>query len=302
MRLPWIAALMLASACSRAGDESEAKRSPKTPPPATVTIPPDLRIEVEVDGRQGAPITAATLGALAPDFADEERSAWKLTALLGPPFEKPGALAEAQGKDGQGVLMTRPEKAGGPEPVLFLTRRGEIVAATVDPAQPFPSFHGHGGQLQRPGDRRPRLNGVVRLRVRSDAGGQAGGDGDRSGAGRQALLALKLVVGGQPRTLTAEQLGALPRLNIQGDQGDQRAAWSLRDLVAAVGGADARVTSVTGEGGATAVAPERWQDVNLTPLLRANKRGELKLVWLDATGTPSLEGEVRAVTAVEIKP
>ncbi|HTM19764.1 MAG TPA: hypothetical protein VL172_04630 [Kofleriaceae bacterium] len=291
-------ALLLAAACSRAGAESEAKRSPRTPPPQSVAVPADLRIEVEVDGKPAAPITAAQLQGLAPDFADGERSAWKLSALLGAAFERPGAVAEALSADGEGVLLHQPSAAGGPAPVLYLTRRGVLVAAMVDPDKPFPAYHGQGGQLQRPGDKRPRLSGVVRLRVRVDSAGA--GDADRSAAGRQALLAVAVTIGGKPTALTAEQVDALPRRSVQGDEGDQRAAWSLRDLVNAVAGAGARVTTVTGESGPVAVAAS-WKDAALTPLLRANRRGELKLMWVDAQGAARLEGEVRGVKSIEIQ-
>jgi hypothetical protein len=36
--------------------------------------------------------------------------------------------------------------------VLFLTRRGEVIASAVDPKNSFPDYHGRGGRLHRAGD------------------------------------------------------------------------------------------------------------------------------------------------------
>jgi hypothetical protein len=63
--------------------------------------------------------------------------------------------------------MQRPATADEPQPVLFFTRRGEVVATQVRPEDPFPQFHGQGGRLRRPGDTTPRISPVVALRVHS---------------------------------------------------------------------------------------------------------------------------------------
>jgi hypothetical protein len=49
--------------------------------------------------------------------------------------------------------------------VLFLTRRGEVMVAAVDPKDPFPRYHGQGGRLRRGGDPMPRVAPVARLAV-----------------------------------------------------------------------------------------------------------------------------------------
>jgi hypothetical protein len=50
--------------------------------------------------------------------------------------------------------------------VLYLTRRGEMAAAVIDSADPFPDYHGQGGRLRRPGDPLPRVLPVSELRIR----------------------------------------------------------------------------------------------------------------------------------------
>lgn len=152
-----------AAGCSKAGEEAEAKRSPISPPPPSVDLPADLRIPVEVDGRELRAITSADLAAAAPDFADTDRRAWRLAALLGDAAPA-GTRIEAIGEGGVGISMTVPAADTEPQPVLFFTRRGDLVAAAVLADDPFPDYHGQGGRLRRPGDPLPRLTApVVRL-------------------------------------------------------------------------------------------------------------------------------------------
>ncbi len=163
MRL--LASLLLLAACSKAGEEESGKRAPIAPPPQVIEIPQGLSIPVEVDGVAAAPITRATLDGVKPDFADSERRAWRLTRIV--PGFTGEAVLEAVGRDGVAVSMQRPLGADDPQPVLFFTRRGEVVATQVRPEDPFPQFHGQGGRLRRPGDTTPRVSPVVALRVHS---------------------------------------------------------------------------------------------------------------------------------------
>lgn len=156
-------AAVLLSACSRAGEEETGKRAPIAPPPPVIEIPQGLSIPVEVDGVAAPAITRATLAGLEPDFADEERRAWRLSRVL-PSFTGP-AVAEAVGRDGVSITMQRPATLDEPQPVLFFTRRGDVVATQVRPENPFPQFHGQGGRLRRPGDLTPRVSPVVKVRV-----------------------------------------------------------------------------------------------------------------------------------------
>lgn len=156
--------VLAVAACSRASDESEAKRSPAPPPPPRVEIPRDLNIAVTLDGAAADPITRERLEAIAPDFHDEERRAWRLTRVL-PALDAPGAVIEARGPTGVSIKVPRPDDAAMPQPVLFFTRRGDVVVSVVDPADPFPGYHGQGGQLKRQGDPLPRLSPVTALSI-----------------------------------------------------------------------------------------------------------------------------------------
>ncbi|HVV84705.1 MAG TPA: hypothetical protein VHE35_16685 [Kofleriaceae bacterium] len=152
-----------AAGCGRAEDSSGAKRTPRPPAPPRVDLPADLRIAVTIDGVPAQAVDAGLLGQLAPDFVDTERRAWRVRRLV-PALGGPGAAVEAVG--GNGISVRFEATSGeGLEPVLFLTRRGEVVVAMVDPAKPFPEFHGQGGRLGRPGDPLPHVGRVTELRV-----------------------------------------------------------------------------------------------------------------------------------------
>ena len=162
MRIAIVALALVA--CSRASDESRSKRSPTPPPPAKVAVPAGLRIPLSIEGAPAPPIDAPRLEQLAPDFADEDHRAWRLTTLV-PAFDRPGLAIEADGEPGMSVRLDRPEPSAALVPVLFLTRRGEVVVTVLDPADPFPRYHGQGGRLRRPGDPQPHVSPVTALRV-----------------------------------------------------------------------------------------------------------------------------------------
>jgi hypothetical protein len=167
-----VAAVALAvtgGACQKASDATQAKRMPQPPPPPStshdVDVPDGLRIEVVAGGKPAAPIDAARLRAVKPDFADSERRAWKLQTLLGSEVVPPGTNLVVSGAPSAGLVLTQPQAASEPQPVLMLNRRGDVIATMLAPNVPFPPFHGEGGRLRRPGDTTPHLGGVTRIVV-----------------------------------------------------------------------------------------------------------------------------------------
>lgn len=159
-----LVALALASAaCSRASDEAETKQWADKAPPKDMPPPADLSIAIKVDGAEKGAITAQTLKTAKPDFADAERSAWLITTLV-PDAGGAGTVIEAVSPAGVSLKFDRPA-ATGLEPVLYLTRRGEVIVSVVDPKDPFPRFHGQGGRLHRAGDSLPHVGPVARLEI-----------------------------------------------------------------------------------------------------------------------------------------
>ena len=156
-------AAVLGGACSKASNEAETKQWPDKPPPKDMPPPADLAIAVMVDGAASTTITAQMLNTTKPDFADAERTAWLISTLV--PEAKPaGTIIEAVSPAGMSLKQQRP-LPNGLEPVLFLTRRGEIIVSTIDPKDPFPRFHGQGGRLHRAGDSYPQVRPVARLEI-----------------------------------------------------------------------------------------------------------------------------------------
>lgn len=161
------AAPLATSGCSKASEEADSKRAPEPPPPpGPPRLPADWRLEVMLDGEVAEPLTAAQVNAVKPDFADSERRGWRLETLV--PRAANATRVIADSSTGVSVMYEMGEAAGSAGsalPALFLTRRGELIVASLDPENPFPRYHGKGGQLRRFGDSQPRLLGVTRLRI-----------------------------------------------------------------------------------------------------------------------------------------
>lgn len=154
--------LALAVACSRASNEGEAKQWQEQPPPKDVSVPAGLSIGVTVNGGEHAPITSGMLEKTKPDFVDTERRAWRIQTLVSD--AAPGTTVEASSPTGVTVKFANPTPEGL-EPVLFLTRRGEVIVAALDPKDPFPRYHGQGARLHRPGDTMPRVAPVTKVAI-----------------------------------------------------------------------------------------------------------------------------------------
>lgn len=162
MRWKWIVVtVMLAMSC-RGDEPNEERQLPQLQPPPAVEIPRDLQLPISIDGKPVAALDAARLAVNKPDYADDERSAWRLDSLFRAEMPSGHARIAAFQKDGVSLALDVPAKDA--VPVLLLNRRGQIMLTLVDPASPFPGFHGHGGRLARPGDRLPHII-VARIEI-----------------------------------------------------------------------------------------------------------------------------------------
>lgn len=159
----WLVIVVALAACSRASDSGEAKKWQEVPPPKEVAVPAGLSIAITVDGAELPPITSKTLEATKPDFLDSDHRAWRIPTLVSEAAPE-GTTIEAASPNGVAVKFAHPGPEGL-EPVLFLTRRGEVIVAAVDPKDPFPRYHGQGSRLRRPGDTMPRVAPVTKLAI-----------------------------------------------------------------------------------------------------------------------------------------
>jgi hypothetical protein len=158
-----LVAACAAPACSRASQEGEAKQWATPPPGKDIAIPAHLHIAVVADGGALAEITGDRLQRIRPDFADDDHKAWLIPTLV-PEAAPAGTSIEAMSGTGVSVKFAHPT-AEGFEPVLFLTRRGDVIVSALDPRDPFPRYHGQGGRLRRAGDPMPRVSPVARLEI-----------------------------------------------------------------------------------------------------------------------------------------
>ena len=155
--------VVVLAACSRASDEGNAKKWQEAPPPKGVSVPAGLSIAVSVDGVDKSPITSDVLVKTTPDFVDADHRAWRIPTLVSEAAPA-GSVVEASSPTGFSVKFAHPTPEGL-EPVLFLTRRGEVIVAALDPKDPFPKYHGQGSRLRRPGDAMPRVAPVTKLAI-----------------------------------------------------------------------------------------------------------------------------------------
>jgi hypothetical protein len=154
MKAIWLVALLLI-AC-RGDTPNEERKLPRLHP-APFQLPADLHVPLVVDGTPAGEIDAARLQARPPDFRDDERHAWRLDTLLQPELRTGRARISGVRAGGAAVVVQVP--ADGPVPVLLVNRRGQTLITLLDPADPFPRFHGQGGRLARPPQ--PNLQAII---------------------------------------------------------------------------------------------------------------------------------------------
>jgi hypothetical protein len=167
MKRKTVVSMMLIAllACTKASESTDAKRSPKPPPgPASSEPSSTLSIAIEIDGAPAAAIDSAKLNATNPDFKNDDHRAWKLTSLL-PNTDRPGIAFAVTGEQDVTVVLRSPRTPTDLIPAVMLNRRGELFANMIDPADPFPGFHGQGGRLARPGDPSTRIANVKKIRA-----------------------------------------------------------------------------------------------------------------------------------------
>lgn len=295
-----LAAVALLTACPK-GDPNDAQLMPKPPPPPVASIPHDLRIPVEIDGKPGPPIQADTLSARKPDFQDQDHRAWLIAPLLGASASREDARITIAGEKDFEITMPSASKDGDLVAVLMLSRRGEMTAALVSPSDPFPPFHGRGRRLNRGGDPLPRVSkSIARIVVTYGATPTQARAEERPQVGE--VRPLRVIAGGKElEPWTVEKLGTVARKGlVSGDAA--RESWSLRDLVRALVGPDARLVAVAGAGHRRLqIDPKAWADPQKTPTLRVNRQGLFKFQWVGDRNVLPAEAELRNVRVIEVE-
>jgi hypothetical protein len=158
--------LLFIAACGKSEPANEGKRMP-APPPVKREIPADVKIAVVVDGETKPPITQAVLAAATPDWTDKDgRKAWRIGKLVGVEEALDRSFAITGSTNNITIELPSKSDANTLVPALSLSQRGALVVEFVDPADPFPRFHGEGGRLGRSPESEPRVAGVSKIEAR----------------------------------------------------------------------------------------------------------------------------------------
>jgi hypothetical protein len=257
----------------------------------TGAIPSDVDVLVEREGKPSMHVDAALLSRCSPDFVEGDWRAWKLAKLV--PEWETNAVVDLEDDEGFRATLIRPgESAAAMEPVLLVGPSGETRVIGLAPGHPITA---HQGAARKDSG---RVRHIRRVRCRSLEGALS--DPVTAGA---PTISLRVLIDDAPQTWTRNELGRVKPIVLMSKDGDgEREAWLLHDLAATLVGPEATVLAAVGEGDhVLQIDPAKWNDRALVPVLRANRRGRLKLVWLTRELEESGNEQLRAVTEVRIR-
>ena len=244
---------------------------------------PAIVVPVTIDGKAAAPIDAARLRSTAKALDQRERRAWTLAALLGGRYTKPGTLLEIFDDAGEVTRIREP---------VFLQKGRQLVLAIGSDGKPRVLWWKPGEVIPEAtaGTRKPALR---ELRL-SDAPPEPEPP-------PPPIEVAVLVDGVQRATWTEEWLRQQKAIEVHGDDGTARTGWPLRALVAAGFGKNAVAVAVDGKDRNVPITAQQWNDAARTPLLRLNRRHNLKFQWFGADGRATDDASsVRAVRAIRV--
>jgi hypothetical protein len=265
-------------------------------------VPPiaeGIAVEVVLDGKSVPAIDSQRLRKHKADFRDEDRSAWKLGTLL-PSIYRAEMAVSLEDPSGERRVLTESGALGQRIVVVAINRAGVLRVALVSPSNPFPPFHGRGGNRGRQGDPM-RVKDVKRI-VIGRASVSAATSASAAPPPRELLLEVRMETGKKVSWKRAD-LATVPTKAFTPSDGEgTRQAWPLAGLLAKLVGPNAVLQAVVGKRGRSVkIDPEAWADADRVPLLRLNRDGELKLLWADADMKQISGQQVRRVTALVVR-
>lgn len=262
-----IAAFLLAG-CKSCSDQKPSTASPDV-----------AAVSVERPNQPPFVIDAKLLASHPPDVRDSEWQGWKLRTLV-PNWNADDLVDTIDDEGFRAPLLRAGESAGDTEPMFLLGPDGETRVIRVDPKKPITA---HKGESRKDAGKTRHIAKIVFVDAASDAG--VAGPG----------ISLKVLNGAAESTWTRADLSKVKPIVLMSKDGDgERDAWNLRDLATTLVGPNAAVTEAVGEGGQTLkISPAKWKDAALTPVLRSNRRGRLKVVWLDPKTNEEDKDEVQ---------
>ena len=133
--------------------------------PEAPAIPEGIAVAVSIDDASAPTIDSARLRDHTPDFQDGDHRSWRLESLVGG-YEKGRMTVELEESGGERSVVARPGEAGERIVVVAVNRAGAVRVGLVSASEPFPPFHGRGGNRGRGGDP-SRVRDVKRIVLRS---------------------------------------------------------------------------------------------------------------------------------------
>lgn len=257
-RLVFVLALALAGCHSCGAEKGQS---------AAATAVPDVHVSVERPDQPPFMLDGEVLAKHEVDRGDPPWLAWKLKNVA-PHWDDRAPVDVVDDEGFRSPLLRSNEAPGDLEALLLVGPKGESRIVRLPPGKPITA---HQGENRKDAG---RVRHVAKLVfVDPDAGGTSG-----------PLVSLKVVVAGKETTWTRDELSKVTPIVFRSKDGDgERDAWPLRALTKALVGENAMPTEVVGEEKkSTKIDPAKWKDPSIEPVIRASRRGKLKLQWLDA--------------------
>ena len=257
-------AFLLLAALSGCGScAKEQQPATKTDTSVLALVP---TVTLERPGKAPVAIDRALLTSTSPSSTDGPFTAWRLIALV-PDYDEKAPVDVIDEEGFRSPLLRTGEDPGELETLLIVGKDGESRIIRAAPNKPITA---HRGETRKDAG---RVRHVTKLVFLDKDGGVAG-----------PPVSLKVLVGGKETTWTRAELAKVKPIVLMSKDGDgERDAWSLRELAATLVGPGAMPSEVLGEEPKSLrLDAKPWKDEALVPVIRVNRRGRLKLVWLDA--------------------
>ncbi|MEO8702374.1 MAG: hypothetical protein ABI867_20180 [Kofleriaceae bacterium] len=236
-------------------------------------------IEVFVDDASVTKVTRdqiakwPRLDSLLPED-DQRLGTWHVVTFVGP--TKPIEVRRPS--------STYPEMA----PAVFPGEGGEPAFGMFDPVE----LAKHG----KPGIRQDR---ITQIRIKLSRSGR-GGDHQSTGDGDPMKLVLAIKTAGGDKTLTGEQILALPREQMPGNEDTK--GWLVTKLLAAAGVTKFnRLVLLDAAGTSLIIERKDFDDKTTIPFIKLNRQGSLRFRMMKKQGEGWIPtGDLRALATIKV--
>ncbi|MGN6105612.1 MAG: hypothetical protein ACTHU0_10945 [Kofleriaceae bacterium] len=257
----------------------------------------DKPAEIPANGSASAPATAGVVEVFVDDqpvakLTAEQLAAWpRVDALVPEASRRLGTWSVVQLVGGKPTELARPS-SNYPDmvPVVFPGEGGTASFGMFDPVE-----------LAKKGKPGMREDGVRQIRIKLSTAGRTGEHQGGTGEGSdpsKISIAVKTPAG--ERTLTGEQLLALPRESMPGNEDTK--GWRLTQLLeAAEIHAFERLVVLDAAGASVILERKDYDDKTTVPFIKLNRQGALRFRVMKQTGEGwQAAGDLRSIAAIQV--